>query len=393
MLKSFYTKNYKNFQQGVKIDFSATGDYSFSKDCLINGLIGKMLIYGRNSSGKTNLGNALMDAEYTLIGNPFADYFYQNDSDAYINADSDNQVAEFTYKLQFGQQEVVYRYTKKSPMVICTEELEIDHNQFYYVDYTTGQLNLDSSTIEINMQLVEQYILEQKQAQIDNGEDSDKEPQAQIPLLRWLCKNVIIPLDSPIVQAFDFLTNMDMYKTQNAVIRSRSSRTMIWKRILSKEEQLKDFEAFLNDMGVPCKLIAEQLPDGRYQLYFTHTRLLPFFETASSGTLALADLYHSIIQHGYRDSLMFFDEFDAYFHYEMAERLVQYMKKRYPEKQIILTTHNTNLMANRLMRPDCLFILSQDGKLTALKDATNRELREGYNLEKMYISGEFKQYE
>lgn len=41
------------------------------------------------------------------------------------------------------------------------------------------------------------------------------------------------------------------------------------------------------------------------------------------------------------------------------------------------------------MSPDCLFILPSEGKLTALCDATGRELREGHNLERMYISGEF----
>ncbi len=60
---------------------------------------------------------------------------------------------------------------------------------------------------------------------------------------------------------------------------------------------------------------------------------------------------------------------------------------------MIFTTHNTSLMSNRLLRPDCLFILSEKGNLTALCDATNRELREGHNLRKMYISGEFEEFE
>ena len=58
-----------------------------------------------------------------------------------------------------------------------------------------------------------------------------------------------------------------------------------------------------------------------------------------------------------------------------------------------MTFHNTNLMTNRLMRPDCMFILSRRGTLTALYNATIRELREGHNLEEMYISGEFEKYE
>lgn len=40
------------------------------------------------------------------------------------------------------------------------------------------------------------------------------------------------------------------------------------------------------------------------------------------------------------------------------------------------------------MRPDCYFILTKN-KLTSFANATNRELREGHNLEKLYMSGEF----
>ena len=74
----------------------------------------------------------------------------------------------------------------------------------------------------------------------------------------------------------------------------------------------------------------------------------------------------------------------------MSERFLKYLKTEFPDCQIILTTHNTNLMTNRLMRPDCLFILSRDGVLTPLNKATSRELREGHNLEKLYMSGEFE---
>lgn len=84
---------------------------------------------------------------------------------------------------------------------------------------------------------------------------------------------------------------------------------------------------------------------------------------------------------------MFIDEFDAFYHYELAESIVKLLEKM-PQTQVILTSHNTNLLTNRIMRPDCYFILS-DNKLTSFANATNRELREGHNLEKLYKSGEF----
>ena len=136
-------------------------------------------------------------------------------------------------------------------------------------------------------------------------------------------------------------------------------------------------------MGIECKLVLKKLPDGQRELYFSHEQLVPFYENASSGTLALAELYRRLVP----------KVFDAFYHYEMAENVIRFFKQKYPKCQMIMTSHNTNLMTNRIMRPDCLFILSRKGTLTALCNATQRELREGHNLEKMYISGEFEKYE
>ena len=139
-------------------------------------------------------------------------------------------------------------------------------------------------------------------------------------------------------------------------------------------------------------MVIKQLPDGQNQLYFKHEQLLPFYENASSGTIALTNLYRRF-EMGKTATVMYLDEFDAFYHYEMSENIIKFFKKKFPQCQIIMTTHNTNLMTNRFMRPDCLFILSGSGSLTALSNATVRELREGHNLEKMYISGEFERYE
>ena len=47
-----------------------------------------------------------------------------------------------------------------------------------------------------------------------------------------------------------------------------------------------------------------------------------------------------------------------------------------------MTTHNTGVMSNDLLRPDCYFILDKTIKpITAL---TGKELRKAHNLEKIY---------
>lgn len=68
VLKKFTLKNYKNFKDKISIDFDNTAGYQFSTDCITDGVISKMLIYGRNATGKTNLGKALVDIYTTMFG-------------------------------------------------------------------------------------------------------------------------------------------------------------------------------------------------------------------------------------------------------------------------------------------------------------------------------------
>lgn len=53
--------------------------------------------------------------------------------------------------------------------------------------------------------------------------------------------------------------------------------------------------------------------------------------------------------------------------------------------QAILTTHNTSIMSNDLLRPDCYFILDEN-IIKPLHKATKKRLRKAHNLEKMYIA-------
>lgn len=121
--------------------------------------------------------------------------------------------------------------------------------------------------------------------------------------------------------------------------------------------------------------------------------MIPFLENASSGILMLTELYYRILSNDENVSFLYLDGIDSFFHYETTEKMLLVLKETYPKCQIILTSHNTRLLTNKLMRPDCLFILSEKGSLTSFCNATQRELKEEHNLEKMYISGEFEMYE
>lgn len=381
MLKKFELRNYKNFKDTIIIDFKDIAGYQFNTECISDGIISKMLIYGKNATGKTNLGRALMDIHSTLFSSPFL----MTDG-IFLNADSTENYASFSYEFQFEDNEVIYKYTKFSEYELRDEELLINKKSIFKWDFVNEDYNVDNlGEINAETAIVERYI------QSLEG-DITGEIEPKLSFLRWLLGNVAFKSDSVLILLSEYIRRMKRMTVSNIMTRHKLVNERFFET-LEEPEQLKDLEDFLNAMGIECKLILEKLPDGQRELYFRHERLVPFYGNASSGTLALVNLYRNFVSVVREASFIYLDEFDAFYHYEMAEKVIEFFKYRYPKCQMILTSHNTNLMVNRLMRPDCVFILSRGGSLTALCKATDRELREGHNLEKMYISGEFEKYE
>lgn len=374
MLKKFTVKNYKNFKDEISLDFSKIAGYQFNKDCLSMGLIGKMLIYGRNATGKTNFGRALLDIERLMY-----DMSRNGEKSVLINADSRDDTAKFIYEFKFGNDEVIYKYSRFANAELCDEELSINGNVIFKCDFKNNKFDfqglniISAETVNTNRYLIQ---------------DNDV-----LSFLRWLINNTSFSYNSVLIKLSEYVNKMDLITVGNNRIESSTIDYSKFFEDLKNPVHLQNFEDFLNLMGIECKLVLQELPDGQAELYFSQNKLVPFYSTASSGTLALTNLYQKIVSKAVESSLVYLDEFDAFYHYEMAEKLISFFKTKYPKCQFIMTSHNTNLMTNKIMRPDCLFILSSRGTLTALCDATERELREGHNLEKMYISGEFEKYE
>ena len=61
MLKLFEVSGFKNFLSPIRIDFSDVKNYQFNENCICNNLLQKLIVYGKNASGKSNLGLALFD--------------------------------------------------------------------------------------------------------------------------------------------------------------------------------------------------------------------------------------------------------------------------------------------------------------------------------------------
>lgn len=378
MIRKFQVKNFKNFRDTLFLDFTNVHDYKYNEYCVTKNLISKMIVYGRNSVGKSNLGMALfdiaLDAHFTR-----SPYSYRNDTQLFKNANaSDDELVEFYYSFQFDNDVVDYIYKKRDFADFVSETLIINGKQIFYYDLISEEQNFNNvDLINANKLNWEQFIDSLKK------EESDMLEPTTISALRYIIYNTVQTESDIIYKLSQFIKGMRF--TQSAVRASYIS-PFAFKEICNNPDELKKFEKFLNDYGVECELIVLDQADGKKDLYFNYNKPLHFSSNLSSGTLLLTIFYLQYLSRN-KPSFIFIDEFDAFYHFELSEKIVNLLENEF-ECQVILTSHNTNLLSNSIMRPDCFMILN-NGKLTPICEATNRELRQGHNLEKLYMNGEF----
>ena len=362
MLEYFSVKGFKNFSNTFYLDFSDTRDYSFNKCCITNDLLSKIIIYGKNSVGKSNFGLALFDIVSHITDNNSKPDLYNY----YLCADQETEYAEFHYRFNFDGSILNYWYKKDGSRKLIYEKLCLDKKLIFDVtpdNRDFSGLNLITDTLNLDGKTIDSY-------------------------LRYIINNTALSDDSPLKKLMKFVSGMLWFRSldQNRYIGYQNNSSNYYEFIYD-EANLKEFQQMLYASGVNENIGVKTENDGTKALYFVKKgQALPFFKTASNGTKVLYTFFYWY-KTAAKASLIFIDEFDAFYHHELSETIINIIEKM-SDTQVILTSHNTNLFSNKIMRPDCYFILTEN-TLVSAANATNRELREGHNLEKLYKSGEF----
>ena len=138
MLKLFEVVGFKSFKDKITLDFSDVRDYKFNTECIIDNLIGKLIVYGKNSVGKSNLGLAMFDIVTHLTTKNVGPHLY----DYYLNVTGLNDYAEFHYVFQFDNSYVDYIYRKNEKQMLIYEKISIDDKVLFEYDYNKDKGNV-----------------------------------------------------------------------------------------------------------------------------------------------------------------------------------------------------------------------------------------------------------
>ena len=366
MLKRFSVENFKGFKDKITFDIGSPSNYGFHSEIIEGGCITKGIIYGINGSGKSNLGLAIFDVILHLTEKQKLLQSY----DFYLNMSGRKSFAEFEYTFIFDGHELVYRYSKTNVDAFREESLSIDGEEVIYYDFQAkdGFTSLEGSdTLNVSIK-----------------------NESPISRVKYVNSNSIL-VDNVQNQVFkkfiDFVDRMLLfYSLDSRGYEGFMNGSEGIAEGIVNAGKVQDFQEFLKENDIDYSLYECEV-DGRKAIYcHFDNKDADFFKIASTGTRSLALFYYWYIRMK-KASFVFIDEFDAFYHFELSEA-VQKRVNEISGVQVFTTTHNTDLMNNDLLRPDCYFLL-KGNKIKALSERTAKELRQAHNLQKMYKAGAF----
>lgn len=364
MLTKFAVTNYRGFANRIEWDLSHPANYEYNKSAIKDGIIKNGIIYGPNGSGKTNFSLALFDIENHLSQKWKKGDYYLN----FIYAGKKDGIVTFEYTFKFGKNDIYYIYAKDASGILVEESLFVDK-------------------INIFVRKGNSFRIDKQQFPMDENIERDLGNNANnVSIINFLLTSYPLNAEHYLIKLSKFVNSMLWFRNLDVreFIGLETSITMLDEFII-QNNLLTDFANFLQRVSGQEFRFFVHSPSDKQILCKIGSDEVPFNMIASTGTRSLQLLYFWLKRIN-DASFVFIDEFDAFYHFRLAYEVCKSLFAM--DCQIFTSSHNTYLMTNDLLRPDCNFILNNN-TIKCLADCTDKELRFGHNIEKIYRAGAF----
>lgn len=361
MLRKFAVTNFRGFAERLEWDLSKPAAYSFNTFAIKNGLVKNGIIFGPNGSGKSNFSMAIFDIENHLSTKWKDPEFYGN----FTYLGRENVPVKFEYEFDFNGEVLWYSYTKDARGSLLTEELLIDGKKVFSRLQQSFYINQEMFPMADNVK-----------ATIENSDN-------RVSMVKFLVTTYPLTDSHAMMKLAKFVDSMLWFRNVDVrgFIGLEHSTCNMDEDIIGRG-LVDDFTRFLKDVsGQEFNLVPGN--DGKSLMCVNNGKEREFHKIISTGTRGLELLYFWLQRMG-DASFLFIDEFDAFYHFELAKNVCKRLFQL--DCQAFVSSHNTFLLDNGLLRPDCYFII-YNGKIRPYDECTERELRAAHNLEKIYRSG------
>ncbi len=364
MLTKFAVTNYRGFANRIEWNLISHSNYDYNQYAIKDGIIKNGIIFGPNGSGKTNMGLAVFDIVNHLTQKFKKSDYYKN----FVYTGNPDTLVEFEYTFNLNHQILQYNYAKAKNGKLINESLSVDDVLVF--EHKGKKLEIDNKSFPMEPKFKDE---------LANNANN-------VSVVNVLLTSFPLSETHYLIKLRDFVNGMLWFR--NVDIREFIGlETIVYTldEYIIKRNLVDDFKTFLKTVsGQEFKFVKPQKND---KVLFCEYKgkTIGFDVIASTGTHALMLLYFWI-QKMRNASLVFIDEFDAFYHFRLSFEVCKRLFKM--DCQVFTSSHNTFLMTNELLRPDCNFILNGN-KIKPLCDCTDKELREGHNIEKLFRANVF----
>ncbi len=367
MLKSLELTNFLSYKDKTLFEFCKTNYQTLSTTNTSNNILKGAMFVGANASGKSNAVLAIKFLLDSLLGK----------NDIYFG----------TYLCLFSDiPEINLKYS------FIIDNIDITYEVTY--------LTFDQHTDEVLT--VDHKILFERKGSYATTSITENSTHTDIPKNTLFLRDIYFHTKfrgNPVLQKwFNFLGDsvyIDLY-SQKATTYKDNNLSILKYLDDNGTDEINNFFSQYNfeqnieyDTNAKGNIIAMQSPEKT--IFFKRKNIdepIPIL-LESLGNRTLLNILPAFFHCVKNNSILLLDEFSSGFHNDLEELLIRYFMQQSKSSQIFFVSHSTNLLSNRLLRPDQIYSIDFDSNGSHIKRFSSEKPREAQNLEKMYLSGIF----
>lgn len=400
MLLSLKVENFLSFKDAVTLDLNASSIKELEENVAISSynttrVLKSAVIYGANSSGKSNLLNALIFIKRFIMNSSRTTQLDEIVGVESFLLNSRTESKPSSFEIVFVVDNIKYRYA------FTTDRREVHTEELYYT-----KVNKEYFYFKRNKN---EYEIDPKFVEANGLQDKTR--------ANALFLTVVAQFNGPISQSIvtwfneaKYFSDLNKSQMQNHTI-----------KLLENEKYASLIERFLNYINLGFeKVKVEKIEVSDFlQQFFkeakqnnifirtehikydengipTGTILLDLNKNESLGSQKLFAIAGLIIQSLATGRVLIIDELDARLHPYLTLGIIKLFNstKNNPRNaQLIFATHNTNILTNKNFRRDQIFLAEKDKfgatSLKTLNSLVEKKVRIDESFDRNYLSGNY----
>ncbi|MDF2452776.1 MAG: domain, putative AbiEii toxin, type system [Bacteroidota bacterium] len=407
MLLSFKVKNYLSFRNEVCLNLLPSSNKDNEENIAYISTTGtrvlkSAVIYGANSSGKSNLLKALIFMKKFVFNS--SKETQANELIAGVDSfrlNSETEVLPSEFEVIFFHEGIKYRYGfTLDNFTIHKESLHFTKisKEYTYFVRTGNTIQVDEKLFSEGKDLVTRT----RNNTLFLSAVAQWNGPISMSILKWFDNSLKYITDTNKQYHQDKTSKLfesDLYRSW--ILKFLSYADLGFSELILEKRDLSGFEGMskqvkeilMGEMRGGTKVRTKHMQynnDGEEvgQVYFDLNK------NESLGTQKLYAISGMIIDSLATGKVLIVDEFDARLHPNLSSSIIKLFNSRInnpKNAQLIFVTHNTNLLSKKVLRRDQIILAEKDSKFgsTTLTSLMDKKVRNDEAYEKNYLEGEY----